>query len=151
MKIIKVTDETLANQCDAMLSNLIMDERKYDTNIREDFLVYDWYLTTLANEQRITYAAIMEEELIGFIHGFIKDEAGTYVNDTVLCLDAMYVKEKYRKNGVGTSLMEEFKRWGKSVHAKFMDVTVLNDNHPAIEMYKKHGFIPIKSYMRSEL
>ena len=94
MKIIKVTDLFLASSCDEMLTALIMDERSYDTNIREDFVVRDWYSTTLDNEQLVTFVAMQGEEVIGFIHGFVKDEAGTFVNNTVIVLDAMYVKEK---------------------------------------------------------
>ncbi|GKX65352.1 GNAT family N-acetyltransferase [Inconstantimicrobium mannanitabidum] len=151
MNIIKVTDKPLADACDEMLTSLIMDERQYDRNISENFIVCDWYSTTLDNEQLITFAAIDEGEAIGFIHGFIKDQAGTYVNETVVMLDAMYVKDKSRKQGVGTALIEEFKKWGKSVHAKYIDLTVLIDNSSGIELYKKHGFIPLKSYMRNEI
>lgn len=151
MRIIRVTDKSIANRCDEMLTSLIMDERKFDTNINENFVVSDWYSTTLDNEQQVTFAAIEGEEVIGFIHGFVKDEAGTTVNDTVILLDAMYVKEKNRRHGVGTALIEEFKKWGKSVNAKFIDLTVLDDNHSAIELYKKHAFVPLKSYMRSLL
>lgn len=151
MKIIRVTDESLANLCNELLTSLVMDERKYDTNILENFAVLNWYTTTLENEQRITLAAIDNDEVIGFLHGFVKDEADTYVNNTVITLDAMFVKEKNRKQGIGTLLIEEFKKWGKSIDAKFIDLTVLNDNYSAIALYKKHAFIPFKSYMRSEL
>lgn len=151
MKIIKVTEASLANMCDEMLTSLIMDERKYDSNIKEDFVVSDWYSTTLDNEQQITFIAMDGDEAIGFIHGFVKDEAGILVEDTVILLDAMYVKEKNRKQGVGTLLIEEFKKWGKSTNAKYMDLTVLADNSAAIELYKRHAFTPLKSYMRSVL
>ncbi|MDF2802818.1 MAG: GCN5-related N-acetyltransferase [Anaerocolumna sp.] len=106
---------------------------------------------TLNDKQRIILVAIDEEEVIGFIHGFVKDEAGTIVRNTVLMLDAMYVKEKNRNQGVGTSLVEEFRKWGKSVDAKFIDLTVLIDNYSAIELYKKQAFNPLKSHMRSVL
>lgn len=151
MKIIQVTDKSLANMCDEMLTSLIMDERKYDTNMNENFVVSDWYSTTLDNEQRITLVAMQEEEVMGFVHGFIKEEAGVLVNETVIALDAIYVKEKNRKHGVGTALIKEFKSWGKSVGGKFIDLTVLVDNHSAIELYKKHDFTPVKSCMRSVL
>ncbi len=151
MKIIKVTEKYLADICDEMLTSLIMDERKYDTNIIENFVVQDWYSTTLDDEHRITFAAIQGDEVIGFIHGFVKDEAGTFVNNTVILLDAMYVKEKNRKHGVGTALIEEFKKWGKSIDAKYIDLTVLVDNDSAVELYRKNAFIPLKTHMRSVL
>lgn len=151
MKIIKVTDKSLANLCDKLLTSLIQDEKNYDANINENFEVHDWYSTTLDDERRITFAAIQKEAVIGFVHGFILAEAGTSVNETVIVLDALYVNEKNRKHGVGTALIEEFMKWGKSVDAKFVELKVLVGNNSAIEFYKKHTFTPLKSYMRSVL
>lgn len=148
MKIIKVTNKSLADICDEMLTNLIEDERKYDSNFREDFVVRDWYSTTLDNPNRVTFVAVEGEEIIGFIHGFIKDKAGTTVNNTVIVLDAMYVKEERRNQGVGTELINEFKNWSRSVNGKYIDLTALNNNFSAIELYKGQGFEPLKSYMR---
>ncbi len=68
MKILRVADKSLADMCDEMLTSIIMEERE------SDFVVNDWYSTTLEDEQRITYAAIDGEEAIRFIHGFVKDE-----------------------------------------------------------------------------
>ena len=74
MKILRVADKSLADMCDEMLTSIIMEERESDSNINENFVVNDWYSTTLEDEQRITYAAIDGEEAIRFIHGFAKDE-----------------------------------------------------------------------------
>lgn len=151
MQIIKVVDKSLADICDGLLTELIKDERKYDKNISKNLVVRDWYSTTIDNKNRVTFAAIVEGEVIGFIHGFIKEEAGTGVNDTVIMLDAMYVKTNNRKQGVGTALVEELKKWSKDVGAKYIDLTVLVDNCSTVELYRKYGFISLKSYMRHEL
>lgn len=151
MKIIKVVDKSLADKCDDLLTDLIKDERKYDKNINENFVVRDWYSTTIDNKHRVTFAAILEGEAIGFIHGFVKEEAGNCVNDTVVMLDAMYVKTNNRNQGVGTVLIGELKKWSKDVGAKYIDLTVLVDNCSAVELYRKHGFAALKSYMRYEL
>lgn len=151
MQIIKVVDKSLADICDELLTYLIKDERKYDKNINENFVVRDWYSTTINNKHRVTFAAIVEGEAIGFIHGLIKEEAGTVVNDTVVKLDALYVKNNNRKQGVGTALIEKFKKWSKEVGAKYIDLSVLVDNCSTVELYRKNGFIPLESYMRHEL
>lgn len=151
MKIVRVTDKVLADACDSMLTLLIMDERKYDKNIKRDFVVNGWYSSTLNDENRVTFAAVEEEKAVGFIHGFIKDEAGVTVNDTVIMLDAVYVKDENRRKGIAKSLISKLKKWGKAVNAGYIDLTVLNDNYKAIELYEKLGFIPVKTYMRSKL
>ncbi|MPM48068.1 hypothetical protein SDC9_94790 [bioreactor metagenome] len=150
MRIVKVKDKTFADKCDNMLTDLIIDERKYDKNVSNDLVVHDWYCTTLDDNKRATFVAIEEENVLGFIHGYIKEEAGTTVNDTVVVLDALYVKENNRNKGIGTSLIDEFKKWSKSLEAKYIDLSVLINNNSAIELYKKHGFKPLKSYMRAE-
>lgn len=150
MRIVKVKDKTFADKCDNMLTDLIIDERKYDKNRSNDLVVHDWYCTTLDDNKRVTFVAIEEENVLGFIHGYIKEEAGTTVNDTVVVLDALYVKENNRNKGIGTSLIDEFKKWSKALEAKYIDLLVLINNNSAIELYKKHGFKPLKSYMRAE-
>lgn len=151
MKIVRVIDKELADKCDEMLTSLIMDERKYDKNIKKDFVVNGWYSSTLNDKNRVTFAAVEGEKAVGFIHGFIKDEAGVTVNDTVLMLDAVYVKDENRGKGIAKALISEFKKWGKTVNAKYIDLTVLNDNYKAIGLYEKLGFKPLKSYMRNKL
>lgn len=151
MKIVRVTDKELADKCDEMLTSLIMDERKYDTNIKKNFIVNGWYFTTLDDKNRVTFAAVEGKKAVGFIHGFIKDEAGVTVNGTVLMLDTVYVDAANRGKGIAKVLINELKKWGKTVDAKYIDLTVLNDNYKAIGLYKKLGFVPLKTYMRSKL
>lgn len=151
MKIVRVVDKELADKCDEMLTALIMDERRYDTNIKKDFVVNGWYCTTLSDKNRATFATVEGEKAVGFIHGFIKEEAGVTVNNTVLILDAVYVNAENRRKGIAKTLIDEFKKWGKTVNAGYIDLTVLNDNCKAIKLYEKLGFIPVKTYMRSKL
>jgi len=151
MKVVRVIDKELADKCDEMLTSLIMDERKYDANIKKDFVVNGWYFTTLGDKNKVTFAAVEEEKAVGFIHGFIKDEAGVTVNDTVLMLDAVFVNTENRGRGIAKALIDELKKWGKAVNAGYIDLTVLNDNYKAIRLYEKLGFVPVKTYMRKKI
>lgn len=151
MKVVRVIDKELADKCDEMLTSLIMDERKYDANIKKDFVVNGWYFTTLGDKNKVTFAAVEEEKAVGFIHGFIKDKAGVTVNDTVLMLDAVFVNTENRGRGIAKALIDELKKWGKTVNAKYIDVGALNDNYKAIGLYEKLGFAPLKTYMRKKI
>jgi len=151
MKVVRVIDKELADKCDEMLTSLIMDERKYDANIKKEFVVNGWYFTTLGDKNKVTFAAVEEEKAVGFIHGFIKDEAGVTVNDTVLMLDAVFVNTENRGRGIAKALIDELKKWGKAVNAGYIDLTVLNDNYKAIRLYEKLGFVPVKTYMRKKI
>ena len=56
-----------------------------------------------------------------------------------LYLEDFYVKEKYRKQGIGAQLFNETINIAKSIKAKRMDWQVLSWNELAINFYKKLG------------
>ncbi len=60
-------------------------------------------------------------------------------------LEAIYVKDKYRNNGIATSLIEEFKLWSSNHGIKYIEVQVLNDNVKALNLYTQEGFNKFKS------
>ncbi len=56
-----------------------------------------------------------------------------------LYLDDLYVKETYRKNKIGTALLNEVMAVAKAENCKRVRWQVLNWNKNAIAMYKKAG------------
>ena len=142
MKLIRVTESVIADKCDELLTLLILDERKYDSNISNKINIQGWYSTTLEDTNRVTYAMVEGNNVIGFIHGYIKDVAGGMVDETVALLDAMYVTPRYRNQGIAKCLVESFEKWARLKGVTFIDLSVLNDNEIAFNLYKKSGYIP---------
>lgn len=151
MELIQVKDSIIADKCDELLTLLILDERKYDANISSQVKIQGWYSTTLEDMNRVTYAMVEENKVVGFVHGYIKDIAGGMVDETVALLDALYVIPRYCSQGIGKLLVERFEKWGKLKGATFIDLSVLSDNKVAFNLYKKKGYIPLKSYLRKKL
>ncbi len=90
MKIEQVTDAETADACDELLTKLITDEREtYNSNIPSDFTVSGWYRTTLSNTSRVTFAAVEAQQVVGFLHGFIKDDPAIQPEAR---LDAVFVE-----------------------------------------------------------
>jgi diamine N-acetyltransferase len=56
-----------------------------------------------------------------------------------LYLDDLYVKEKYRGNKIGETLLKKVIKIGKENNCKRIRWQVLNWNAPAIDFYKKIG------------
>lgn len=52
------------------------------------------------------------------------------------------VTEKYRGKGFGTALMNAAKDWAKEQNCNLINLDVLVNNHGAIKLYEKLGFIP---------
>jgi len=74
------------------------------------------------------------DELCGYL-------AYSYKNwNKRLCIWHFYVAPEFRKQGVGSVLMEHLKRTGKIIGAKIIWVETNNLNYPAIQMYQKIGF-----------
>ena len=61
------------------------------------------------------------------------------------------VTEAHRNNGFGTALMNSAKNWAKEQNCSFINLDVLVNNHRAIKLYEKLGFIPKAQEMYCKL
>ena len=66
-------------------------------------------------------------------------------------IDAMFVDFQYRHLGIGTKLIDEFKKWSKEQKAKFIELKVCQKNSKAIHLYKKNKCKEIKTIMSLEI
>lgn len=89
---------------------MILDEKKYDENINEKCTVRSFYENFYDNKDICLYVAKYENEIIGYIYGYIQNNGDT-VKNTVCTLDALYVLEEYRNKGVATELVNSFIKW----------------------------------------
>jgi GNAT superfamily N-acetyltransferase len=58
-----------------------------------------------------------------------------------LYLDDLYVRESYRKNRIGTMLLNHIMEEAKTENCKRVRWQVLNWNKPAIDLYRKSGAV----------
>ena len=61
------------------------------------------------------------------------------------------VTEKERNKGFGTALMNSAKDWAKERDCSFINLDVLANNHGAIALYEKLGFMPKAQEMYCKL
>ena len=61
------------------------------------------------------------------------------------------VTENSRGKGFGTALMNSAKDWANEQNCSFINLDVLVNNHGAIKLYEKLGFIPKAQEMYCEL
>lgn len=91
---------------------------------------YGFTLVAEDNNTILGIAIILDEE---------KDKSNAH-------LEALIVKEEYRKLHIGKMLMEEAKKRVKEDGYKYMSLKVLSNNTKALGLYEKNGF---NEYMRS--
>lgn len=90
----------------------------------------------LTNNQLATYfIAIVDENVVGYIGMWLVFEEAQITN--------LAVREKYRKNGIATQILQHLTNFAKLKGAIKITLEVSHINNPAIMFYKKHGFMEI--------
>lgn len=147
-KIVSTFDE--AKQCDNLLTELIMSERKYDSNIKETFRVNNFYTGIFDKKNKVLICALNSDEIVGYIYGFLKESADELLYENVGLIDALYVIDDYRRQGVATNLINEFYNWCDLNNIKIVEIGTLVENKCAFNLYKKLGFEVISYRMRRD-
>lgn len=139
-----------AKELNHLLTLLIQDEKKYDPNINDTFVVTNMYENYVEDGNKCLLVAEKQEEILGYLYGYKKKKDETTILPEVK-LDALYVKEKYRHQGVADALLVSFKNWAKEQNVKSVDVRVWNENTNAKRLYTKHQFVPKMEILKYEI
>lgn len=130
--IIKVNSIDDCKICDNFLTLLIQDERKYDTTIDENFVVKDYFINMI-NNQNILLLYKNENNPIGYI--FAKKIDNKYL------IDGLYIDINFRNKGIATKLIKVIIKEIYSLGDYKIFINVLKKNKVAVNLYKNIGFI----------
>lgn len=132
-----------AKDLNNLLTQLIQDEKQYDSNIDPDFVVTDFYEHYIDDPTRLLIVAEEDEFIVGYLYGIIKENDETLTNKVAL-LDALYIDASYRGKGIANNLIKEFKKWAIDNKVNALEVSVCSKNIKAKNLYHKHNFITTK-------
>lgn len=96
------------------------------------------YFSDLLNNE-IVYIAVVDDKIIGYLAGSINIET-SYVTKSLAEVENMFILEDYRKYGIGTKLMNAFKKYCANEGIQEIKVTASAKNKNAINFYKKNDF-----------
>lgn len=97
---------------------------------------YDFEPAVPEERQNWDYTALAEEE--GQLAGFA---AAQYVAwNRRIAIWHLYVMPSYRRQGVGTRLLDALDTFARSVEARCLWLETQNVNYPAIQFYRRAGF-----------
>lgn len=133
-----------ANTLDAMLTELIGYETRYDSNLDASYQVQDNYARLVEEPGRALLVAEAEGRIVGFLYGFLYQIPGMHVKPMAL-LDALFVSEPYR--GIATALFSAFRRFAAEKGACRIELKVMSQNENALRFYEKLSFQECKKYM----
>ena len=107
------------------------------------------YFTDMLNNE-IVYIALAEDKIIGYLAGCINIQH-SYVTKSLAEVDNMFILEDYRKYGIGSKLMNEFKSYCIQNSIEELKVTASAKNNNAIKFYKKNGFDEFEITLKQKL
>lgn len=143
--------EVDALKMNELLTKLIQDERQYDKNIDENFVVESFYEHYVEDNSKCLLVAKVDDAIIGYIYGYIKTLEGGEKPHKEAKLDAIYVEVEYRKKHVAEELIKKFKVWAKENEVTSLEVDVCANNIKAYNLYLKNGFIEIKKTLKVDI
>lgn len=139
MIIKKVETIEEANTCDLLLTKLIQDEKKYNDNLKEEYIVKDYFKNIYNKDDRALFVAL-DKKVVGYIYVKIitSNDGPTKYREALI--DGLYVEETYQSMGIGTSLINKAIEWCQDKDITYISLHVLDKNIDARRLYKKLGF-----------
>lgn len=151
MIIKKVSSIEEAKECDKLLTMLIQDEKKYNENTKDDYIVDNWYSSFIDKDDSQLFIAVDDNEIVGYIYVKIITTSDSSDIYTEASISGIYVKDNFRKQGIGTKLINEAKKWCINKGVTYLKLNVLEGNIAALNLYKKLGFNDFSRVLRNKL
>lgn len=134
---------------DALLTKLIRDETQYDPNLSPEVVIKDNYAERI-EEGSGAFVAEEDGNIVGYLYGFLYQIPGMMLRPVAI-MDALYVEEAYRGQGIARELFQRFREFAEEGHADRIELKVLSDNTKAMALYEALGFCEKKKYMELPL
>lgn len=109
-----------------------------------------YFREAVESEKYLSVVAEIDGMVVGYLNGFLKAPSTIYLGVRAE-IDNMCVDASIRHKGVGTALINEFKKWAKERGVERLMVEAFSGNDEAIEFYKKNGFIPYADVLSKEV
>lgn len=151
MIIKKVDNKEEANYCDKLLSLLIQDEKKYNENIKDDYIVSNWYQNLYDKKNNALFIVLDNNSIVGYIYVKIITSDNGPEKEQEASISGLYVISEYRRKGIATSLIKEVKKWCLKKDIKYINLSVLSKNEAALNLYNKESFNEHIKRLRCEL
>lgn len=98
----------------------------------DDFWNYNIFKSELENENSKYVVAKNNDEIVGF--------AGIWISIDEVHVTNIVTKKDLRKNGIGSTLLEELINLSKNLNLVSITLEVNENNLDAIKLYEKFGF-----------
>ena len=103
--------------------------------------VEEQYRALIAADWAVCLVATHQGEVVGYLSGGWKDSP-KWRPVKATEIQALYLREAFRSQGIGTRLIDEFVRWSTQRGAQVVEVGAFASNTRALAFYERAGFRP---------
>jgi RimJ/RimL family protein N-acetyltransferase len=113
---------------------LLFEPSEIKSNSRDEYL--NFVRSILLSENSIIFVAEENGNLLGFINA----TGGRYKKNRLCASVVIGILQMHHHKGLGMRLLKELEHWALSKDIHRLELTVMENNHAALGLYKKMGF-----------
>ena len=119
---------------------IIETERPYDPTLKPGHISYYDIKAMIESADTEVVVAEVDGQVIGSAYAQLRAAKPYLQHDRYAYLGFMYVRPEYRGRGINQGIIDELKRWAKSLSLTEFRLDVYSDNQAALRAYQKAGF-----------
>lgn len=149
MEYIKLGTKEDCFEADKLLNELVKYESGFDSVINGKCVISDFHEEILNKSHVFAYYVKDKGECIGYIFAYLKSPYNDVIKTNVIMLESLFIKEEYRKQGVGKTLIEMLEKWAQERFNNYViEIVCLSNNTEALKFYDKLGYKEVKTILR---
>lgn len=145
MDKIEIRKATINDLRNIQLLSQALIEYEYK-NLNNYIINLDWSISAEGEENfknliqnNFVYIAECEGKIVGYVCGKIYKKLAWHTVQLAELIN-LYVLDEYRRKGIGTKLINEFKKYCSENNIKNIEVSTLSNNFDSMNFYKLNGF-----------
>ncbi len=132
---------------------------EYEKHYNEFFLIdklkdnhiVDYFTRTIDSDRDITFIAIIEGQIVGYITAHKRFQAEFYKIKSIGTISGLMVNKEYRRKGIASRLLAQLKIYFKKNEIRYFSLFTAVTNEAAIEFYKNNGMNSILTTLLGEI
>jgi len=116
-----------------------------------DALFRKFVIKNIRSRNGLVLIAEDGEKPIGYSLNYIKNNIPVFAIEKIGYVSDLYVDKKYRGKKVSSRFKDEVFKWLKKRGIKHVSICAYVDNHFALKVYKKWGFVDFHTELRMKV
>ena len=120
------------------------EHKEYDSSLNLDWTFGQsgtkYFKDRIYEEDGFLLIAIVEDETVGYLCGGLAKADSSRTVPVIAEIENTFVLDKFRSNGIGKQLYDEFVKWCRIKNADKVKVGAYTKNRLAIKFYRNNNF-----------